>query len=152
MPDANDEGPILFAYDGSEHAKAAIAEAARELSSGREAIVLTVAPPFGALPYAGVPIPADIEADGSAEASRTAHEGARIARAAGFDAAPLVVEGVPIWKAIVSVADERHADVIVLGSHGRTGIRAVLMGSVASAAASHTDRPVMIVHLPAAAA
>jgi nucleotide-binding universal stress UspA family protein len=36
----------------------------------------------------------------------------------------------------------------VLGSHGRTGVGLVLMGSVAAAVARHTNRPVMIVHGP----
>jgi nucleotide-binding universal stress UspA family protein len=40
----------------------------------------------------------------------------------------------------------------VLGSHGRTGIGLVLLGSVAAAVARHTDRPVMIVHGPSAQA
>ena len=35
-------GPVLFAYDGSRLAKAAIAEAGRQLPAGRDALVLTV--------------------------------------------------------------------------------------------------------------
>jgi nucleotide-binding universal stress UspA family protein len=36
-----------------------------------------------------------------------------------------------------------------MGSHGRTGIGLVLMGSVAAAVSRHTERPVLIVHSPA---
>ena len=43
-------------------------------------------------------------------------------------------------------ADEHDASIVVMGSHGRTGISRVLLGSVAGAAASHTARPVLIAH------
>jgi len=39
-------GPVVFAYDGSELAKLAIDEAARQLGPGRDAVVLTVWQPF----------------------------------------------------------------------------------------------------------
>jgi hypothetical protein len=42
MADRNGHGPVLFAYDGSDQAKAAIREAGQQLSPGRKAIVLTV--------------------------------------------------------------------------------------------------------------
>jgi nucleotide-binding universal stress UspA family protein len=35
-----------------------------------------------------------------------------------------------------------------MGSHGRTGIKRALMGSVATTVARHADRPVMIVNAP----
>jgi nucleotide-binding universal stress UspA family protein len=54
--------------------------------------------------------------------------------------------GDTVWQRIVQVADERDAGIVVMGSHGRTGIPRVLMGSVAASASSHTDRPVLIVH------
>jgi nucleotide-binding universal stress UspA family protein len=46
----------------------------------------------------------------------------------------------------VEAADEHDAGIIVMGSHGRTGARLVLLGSVAAAVARHTERPVLIVH------
>jgi nucleotide-binding universal stress UspA family protein len=55
-------------------------------------------------------------------------------------------QGDPVWQRIVEVADEHDASIVVMGSHGRTGISRVLLGSVASAAASHTARPVLIAH------
>ena len=54
MPNSNGHRPILFAYDGSDQAKAAIREAANQLASGRKGIVLTVWQPFSTLPFAGV--------------------------------------------------------------------------------------------------
>ena len=39
--------------------------------------------------------------------------------------------------------------IVVIGSHGRTGIPRAFIGSVAGAVASHSNRPVLIAHLPA---
>jgi nucleotide-binding universal stress UspA family protein len=75
-----------------------------------------------------------------------AEEGAVLARQAGFDAEPAVERGDPVWQRIIETADERGAGIVVLGSHGRTGIPRVLIGSVAGAVASHSKRPVLIVN------
>jgi nucleotide-binding universal stress UspA family protein len=138
--------PILIAYDGSEFAKAAIAEAAEQLEDGRPAIVLTVWESFGAaFPGVGV-APTGFEAGIEKDAGKVAEEGVRLARQAGFDAEPAVERGDPVWQGIVETADERDAGIVVLGSHGRTGIRGLLIGSVAGAVASHTSLPVLIIH------
>ncbi len=47
----------------------------------------------------------------------------------GVSLGSLILEGRP-YEAIVSAADERKADLVVLGSHGRTGLEKLLMGSV----------------------
>jgi nucleotide-binding universal stress UspA family protein len=145
----NDERPVLLAYDGSGHAKNAIAQAARELRPGRQAIVFTVWHPYAAaLSGPAVALPNDIVEHVEDQAVKVADEGTRLAREAGFQAVPVVDQGEPIWQRVVDAADDADASVIVLGSHGRTGISAVLLGSVAAAASRHTDRNVLIVHQP----
>jgi nucleotide-binding universal stress UspA family protein len=149
MVHANAGGPILFAYDGSEPAKAAIREAGRQLRSGRDAIVITVWQPLAAVPFAGPgPMPMDLEADIETEATRVADEGAHLAGAAGFAASAVARSGDPVWSDIVGAADEHDASLVVLGSHGRSAIARAFMGSVADAVARHTTRPVLIVHSP----
>jgi nucleotide-binding universal stress UspA family protein len=145
------EAPILFAFDGSEHARIAIQHAARELRPGRHAVVLTVWQSWGAAMVGGaaLSLPEDLAVYVEDETSKVAAEGARLARQVGFKATPVANRGDPVWQRIVDVADEVSASVIVLGSHGRTGISHVLLGSVAEAAARHTDRNVLIVHRPA---
>jgi nucleotide-binding universal stress UspA family protein len=139
--------PILIAYDGSEYAKAAVEQAADQLGAGRRAIVLTVWQPFGAA-FVGVGVAPDgLEEGVENDARRVAEEGATLAREAGFDAEPDVERGDPVWRRIVEVADERDVGIVVLGSHGRTGIPRVLIGSVAGAVASHSERPVLIAHV-----
>jgi nucleotide-binding universal stress UspA family protein len=141
-------GPVVFGYDGSELAKLAIGEAGRQLESGRDALVLTVWQPFdvGFVPPVALRIDAAEIADVRDAAERTAADGASLAKAAGFDARGLEAEAAPTWKGIVRAADEHDASLIVLGSHGRSGLAGVLLGSVAEAVAAHSRRSVMIVH------
>ena len=143
-------GPILFAYDGSELAKLAIEEAGRQFGAGREAVVLTVWGPPGPafVPVRGIQINQALIDEVRRSAEETAAEGATLADAAGFRAESVSTEQVPIWQGIVDVAEERDAGVIVLGSHGRTGLAEVVIGSVAGAVASHSRRSVLIVHRP----
>jgi nucleotide-binding universal stress UspA family protein len=147
--DANaSRGPVVFAYDGSELAKLAIEEAGRQLAPGRDALVLTVWQPFdvGFVPTVPLALNAAEAAEVRDAALRTATDGASLAQAAGFEARGLEIERAPTWKGIVHVADEHDASVIVLGSHGRTGLAGVLLGSVAEAVAAHSRRSVLIVH------
>jgi nucleotide-binding universal stress UspA family protein len=145
---ADSDGPVLIAYDGSEEAKAAIEQAGKQLRDGRPAIVLTVWQPFGAMGFVGAPMvpPVGVEEGFESEARRVAEEGAGLARRAGFEAEPEVERGDPVWQRIVESADEHGASILVMGSHGRTGLSRVLMGSVAGTASSHTTRAVLIAH------
>jgi nucleotide-binding universal stress UspA family protein len=153
MPEAprdaqRDDGAVVFAYDGSGPARASILEAARQLSPGRRAVVLTVSEPLQGFGVIGAArgVPANGEDQAFQEANDLAHEGARLARSVGFDAEPHAEAGDPVWRGIVEAADARHASLLVLGSHGRSAIDRVLMGSVAAAVARHTALPVLIVH------
>jgi nucleotide-binding universal stress UspA family protein len=144
-------GPVIFAYDGSELAKAAIAEAGRLLGPERKALVLTVWERFdvGFTPPDGVEFDA-ADADAvSHAAERCAAEGASLADAAGFRSTAAAVTSAPAWKGIVQCADDRKASVIVLGSHGRRSVAETLLGSVAAAVTNHSRRSVLVVHPPA---
>jgi nucleotide-binding universal stress UspA family protein len=141
------DGPVLFAYDGSDFAKTAIEVAGRQLGSGRPAIVLTVWQPLEAVPFSGVAGTNQEIDDGFAkQAMQVAEEGAGLAKAAGFDARPQTERGTPTWRLIVDAGDKTDASLIVLGSHGRSGIKELMLGSVAGAVASHSGRAVLIAH------
>ena len=51
-------------------------------------------------------------------------------------------------RAVVDFAAQHRADMIVVGSHGRTGIPRMVMGSVAELIARRSACPVMIVKTP----
>lgn len=61
----------------------------------------------------------------------------------GFLAKKLVVMGVP-WEVICREADEVNADLIVIGSHGYSGIDR-LLGTTASRVVNHSQRSVLVV-------
>ena len=55
-----------------------------------------------------------------------------------------VEEGKP-FEEILKVAKEWNADLIVLGTHGRTGLSHLLMGSVAEKVIRHSTKPIFII-------
>jgi nucleotide-binding universal stress UspA family protein len=139
--------PVLFAYDGSDFAKRAIEVAGSELGPGRKAIVITVWQPLEAVQFSGFAgTNEEIDKGVADRAAEVAEEGVELAKAAGFDAEPLTERGTPTWQLVVDAAEQRDASLIVLGSHGRTGIKELMLGSVAGAVASHTRRAVLIAH------
>jgi nucleotide-binding universal stress UspA family protein len=76
------------------------------------------------------------------------------ARDGGVEARTLLVEakGRTIAEAILDQARKLRADVIVLGTHGRRGLRRVLMGSDAEAVLREARIPVLLVRSPERAA
>jgi nucleotide-binding universal stress UspA family protein len=59
----------------------------------------------------------------------------------------VVVEGSPVEK-ILDLARKRKCDLIVMGTHGRTGLMSLLMGSVAEQVLRQAPCPVVIVRCP----
>ena len=74
---------------------------------------------------------------GLARALQRVHE-------SGIAGGSLIVHGIP-WQQIVEVARTRQAGLIVMGTHGRTGIARLLCGSVAAKVQRHAPCDVLIV-------
>jgi nucleotide-binding universal stress UspA family protein len=72
---------------------------------------------------------------------------AQLLRAKGLQVTPAVEFGTPKSE-IINAAAEWHADLIVLGSHGRTGIDRFLIGSVSDAVLRHAHCSVEIARIP----
>jgi nucleotide-binding universal stress UspA family protein len=69
----------------------------------------------------------------------------RTAKTAGVRATGLLLDfGVPAER-ITRLAESRHADVIVMGTHGRTGLTRALLGSVATRIVATATCPVLTV-------
>jgi nucleotide-binding universal stress UspA family protein len=56
-----------------------------------------------------------------------------------------IMIGVPAPTTIIEYAKKKHIDLIVMGTRGRTGIRKLLLGSVAGAVLAHAGCPVLLV-------
>jgi nucleotide-binding universal stress UspA family protein len=148
------EGPVLLAYDGSDHAKAAIERAGAVLRPGPAVVATAWTSVEDAAPAALLAIPGDMVREGTEAlddagretAEELAAEGAELARAAGFDAEPRAVRSKgPFFAALIHLADELDASAIVAGSRGRSALRAAVLGSVSTGLLHHTHRPVLIV-------
>ncbi|POG54646.1 universal stress protein [Haloferax marisrubri] len=66
------------------------------------------------------------------------------AREAGVEVETAVTEGTPASE-IIRHADERDIDLVVMGTHGRSGIDRYLIGSVAERVVRGSDAPVLTV-------
>ena len=150
----NAGSPIVFAYDGSEHARKAVERAGAVLQPGSAVVVCVWTPIALAAPAATLGVSPAVAFGGAREldaaarerAERLADEGAELARAAGFEAEGRAVEGAaPAWHAILRCADELDASVIVAGSRGRSRMAAALLGSTAQGLLHHAHRPVLVV-------
>ena len=141
-------GTILVATDGSDDSDAAV-EAALDLAhdtSGR-LLVLTVVPEGSSRD----------DSDATASDSEAQRDDQQVVVATdrtndivdhavewGLEATPLVWEGEPA-DAILAAAASEGADVIVIGSSGRTGVGRMLLGSVSDDVVRRAEVPVMIV-------
>ena len=67
------------------------------------------------------------------------------AAAAGVAADGATVEALHPWEAILDQAKQKGCDLIVMASHGRRGMAALLIGSETSRVLTHSPLPVMVV-------
>ena len=100
--------------------------------------------------YSGMtePLPiADITEQLEDSAERELPKIAECEECAGLDVEELIVHGEAASE-IVRVAKEREVDLIVISSHGRTGLGRILFGSTAEAVVRHASCPVLVVKPP----
>lgn len=79
------------------------------------------------------------------EAKATVEAARKLATDAGLLAEGQVLESPKTWRAIVDAAESSQADLIVMGSHGRSGLDKLVMGSVAQSVLQRTALPVLVV-------
>lgn len=146
--------PILLCYDESEPSAEAIARAGGLLGGGRALVchawvglsqtMLHGTGPLVPASFAGAVEELD-QADREV-AERIAVEGVRLASAAGFEAQPLAAkESHKTWRTLLAVAERHEVRLVVVGAHGLSGVRRVLLGSVSNAVVAHSRIPVLVV-------
>ena len=143
------KGPILHPTDFSPASRAAFAHAlklARE--EGAELLLVhalaTVMPLVGE-GYMSPKTYDDLQRSMRAQAQKQLDRLLARAKAAKMRARGFLYEGVPA-DAIVRAARAKHAGLIVMGTHGRTGLTRLFMGSVAERVVGTAPCPVLTVH------
>lgn len=145
---------ILLATDGSKFSEAATrAITAQMKTQGADVLALQVVEPLifsnppqmapGYAPEMGVRLQEQIK-----QAKDNVAAAAEALRKAGLKSETRVVEN-ETRSGILEVAEDWKADLIVLGSHGKKGLRKFLLGSVAEFVARHAACSVLIVRIPA---
>jgi nucleotide-binding universal stress UspA family protein len=147
-------GSVIIGYDGSPAAERALGEVA-DLLPGRSALVVTVWEPGAAYTLVDpmmVPAPIDVrlaqEVDEALyeQARRLAEQGASRLRGLGLDAEALTVaDELTIPETLIRLARERDAAVVVVGAHGHSRVREVLLGSTAQTVVRKAACPVLVV-------
>ncbi len=141
---------ILLATDGSdasEHAAQVAVSMARTHGSKLTAVYVTDPYPFISIGQAN---PLGLQAY-MAAAQQTASEAhARVSALCEQGGAPValqarMVENVAAAPGIVQLAADEGADLIVVGSHGRSGIARLMLGSVANKVVAESPVPVLVV-------
>jgi nucleotide-binding universal stress UspA family protein len=131
-------GPVLAAYDGSDHSlRAARHGAALAARLGRNLVLMHVAAPDEPGAQADAALAREMHA--AARACADATRGA----AQRLDVTLAVEHGDPVEQLSLA-ADERAAPLIVVGSRGRNALKAALLGSVSAGVVRRADRPVVV--------
>jgi nucleotide-binding universal stress UspA family protein len=145
---------ILACYDGSDTARHAIGAAHELLGDIAVTVVhvwdlpagLFVPDTFGGMESWTSAQVSEVDTVVRERAGRLLAEGVTTATEAGFTAqGRLEHASGSTWRTIVEVADELDARLIILGSHGRSGVESALLGSVSTAVMHHAKRPVLVV-------
>jgi nucleotide-binding universal stress UspA family protein len=139
---------ILHPSDFSRASGAAFARAVEMAKANRAELlvahVLSPAMPMSGEGYVSPKVYENIERSAREYAQKRL--GALLAKAkkSGVRAKGLLLDGVP-HERIVAAAKSKRADLIVIGTHGRTGLARFLLGSVASRVVSTAVCPVLTV-------
>ena len=139
---------ILVATDGSDLAAKAVEQGillAKEVGAKITALtvtepsnVLSLAP--GALEY----IPIEYKKYAEAYAEEVLGTVLAKAQSSGVTCEMLHIEHEQVYQAIIDAASARKCDLIVMASHGRRGVSAVVLGSETVKVLTHSKIPVLV--------
>lgn len=139
---------ILVPIDGSATAQLAVEKAIGLAKAfGSKVTAIFVIDPY---PFTGVGTDfaygqTEYLSAASAEANAAVQTVKAIFTAADVAVDTAIVESTNAWRGIVQKAESSQADLIVIGSHGRSGLEKLVLGSVTQAVLSHTELPVLVV-------
>ena len=140
---------VLIATDGSELARKAVIQGldiAKAL--GAKVTIVTVTEPWVAVAPGEVAMAFPIKEYDESVAANAEHilsMAAEEAKARGVDYTPQHVKDQFPAEGIIETAERRGCDLIVMASHGRRGMAALLLGSETQRVLIHSKVPVLIV-------
>ncbi len=139
---------ILVATDGSKYSNAAASEAVAIAKRCGASLIAASVVPYESISPLGI-VHSEMQWELVTEESRKAAENniknvKEIAEKEDVKIEELILEGRP-YEAIINAAKEKRVDLIVVGSHGRTGLDRLLMGSVTERIIGHADCAVLVV-------
>ena len=139
---------ILVAVDGSDTSNSALQEAIK-LAKDQHSMLRLFHVVDLTMAYSAVEAPYIFEYRKAmeAEGQKVLADCSESARAAGIelDSKCVVIFARHIYDVIEEVATEWPADLIVIGTHGRSGIRRLLLGSVAEGLTRVSSKPVLLI-------
>ena len=142
---------ILLATDGSTLSGKAVTQAlALAKAVGARLIAFYAPPPFPIPVYGDAGLyeakaKKDYAAIAARDADRVLAPVERKAAQAGVACEVVQATSDTPWRAILAAARAEKADVIVMASHGRQGMAAVLLGSETTKVLTHSKIPVLVV-------
>src|SRR5215831_17220375 len=153
MPPVNPRRPRLFknilvATDGSDLAAKAVEQGILLAKAvGAKVTAVTVTEPFNVLSLSPSELgytPIEYRKYAEAYADKLLGTVSATAKSSGVVCETLHVEHVLIYKAIIDAAEARRCDLIVMASHGRRGVSAVVLGSETVKVLTHSKIPVLV--------
>jgi nucleotide-binding universal stress UspA family protein len=139
---------VLIPTDGSELAERAVKHGLSLAKLiGAKVTVITVEERLPRwLSYAGVTeANAQFAEQIKKQAASALDRVANAAKQTGLPCDTIQVEDVQPYEAIIATATDRGCDLIVMASHGRSGLSAVVLGGVTNKVLTHTKVPVLVV-------
>ncbi len=141
---------ILVATDGSALSKKAVSSAIQLAATcGAELVAVKVVPRYPQAYFEGS-IPLSVQEVGRiekqwTEAAQASLDGvAKTAKTKGVTVKTVTVKSDVVSDALIAAAKKQKADLIVMASHGRKGIKRLLLGSETQQVLTHSHIPVLV--------
>jgi len=139
---------IMIPTDGSDLAAKAVEQGvlfAKEI--GAKITAVTVTEPFHFLSVSPDQLehtPIEYKKHAESHANKVLGDVSAAAKSAGVACDVLHVEHELVYRAIIEAAEARKCDLIVMASHGRRGVSAVVLGSETVKVLTHSKIPVLV--------
>jgi nucleotide-binding universal stress UspA family protein len=141
---------ILVATDGSDLSRTAVSSAIELAAAvGAELVALYVVPRYPVSYFEGgitisVQDIARTEKQWSDKGQAVVDEAKKDAEAKGIKATAVVAQSDLVAESIMAAATKHNCDLVVMASHGRKGIKRVLLGSETQHVLTHSTVPVLV--------